>query len=120
MGYIKVVVWEKFIFNRQCSRELIFSKEFELPCAPFYDLSIIDIDDKKEVDYIIRLNNDSFRGTSIQYNADTKDFFVNITNECYNADAFKVDGIMEIHEHLKWDRKDSTDIIELKSRLNKN
>lgn len=71
----KVEIWVSFTVSFD---SLSFSKTFNLPFPPFYDLAIQD--NNKEIEHEIALSNTNYKTTYICYEVNQEKFYVDIRN----------------------------------------
>lgn len=114
---MKTEIWVTHSYG---AHKIIFKKDFDLPFVPFLGLRIIDSKNDEEV--IIELsNNKQSWHTLIDYNIKGKFFVVDfriywkhpVTDET-------IDYIIKNFTKLGWERKDTTDIQELKELMKRN
>jgi hypothetical protein len=113
---MKTEVWVSFNYG---GWSLIFLKEFDLPFTPFYGMSLLDELDYSEND--IRFVTNDYCETIITYNAKHKKFVVDVHNRWKWAVTDEtIDDTLKQFLNTNWERKDRTDISELKELMNRN
>ena len=95
---------------------IYFSKVIELPCAPFYGFMIIESDrDGNELSFTIKEDD------IISYWPYDKSFHVDIREYWKpGTGAENVDSVLESHKIFKWNRKDQTNIKDMKDLMIRN
>ena len=110
---MKTEVWVSYSYG---GTSLVFSKEFQLPFAPFFGMQIT-ID--KDGENYISLDNDDYTYTVIQYDPFEDCFLVNVRNTWKRPVTEQtVDEVLE--QFSKWKRQDSSNIQELKDLMKRN
>lgn len=96
---------------------LWFTKDIELPCAPFFGLMVIESDkDGNELSFTINEEN-----CLIAYWSNEKQFEVNIREYWKpGTDAENINSAIENHSIFKWKREDSTNIEEMRELMIRN
>ena len=91
---------------------LNFEKEFNLPFIPFYGLQLTDT--FKNYENIIKLDNNEYIITNINYNIEDDIFNIYIRHKWnFPVSDETIYNIINIFEKTNWNRNDNTNIEEL-------
>lgn len=105
-------IWVSYNYG---GSSLVFSKTIDLPFTPFFGMGIIINDEKK---YSIKLENNSYCSTGIDWNIDKNQFKINAINTWYRTVQDSViDNVLDMFSD--WERHDQTDITALKELMAK-
>ena len=98
------------------SKHLSFSKMFELPFVPFYNMWLID--EKDGVKNEIKIENNRFVNSIIEYEMNRRTFNIYIReNWKYPVSDETIDDILDKFKKTEWNREDNTDIIKMKQLM---
>lgn len=96
---------------------LRFSKEFNLPFTPFYNMVLYDEFDGYENK--IELVTNDYCCTTIGYNTDEYRFIIDVRNVWkFPVSDETIDDILMIFQNTGWHRIDDTNIDDLKKLMN--
>lgn len=109
----KTDIWVSFNYG---GWSLTFKRRFYLPFVPFYNMGLC-FDSEKE--YSIRLENNEYLTTHIDYSIDKANFCVFI-DECWKQPVSDetIDDVLNMYS--SWQRIDNTDDKELKELMKRN
>lgn len=111
----KIDIWHT---NSYGYYEIRFRKVFNLPFVPFIGLTLSEGDDDYELD--VELVNNDYTTTRIFYHVNRSEFEVNIRSPWRHPVTDEtIDSLIETFEKAGWQRRDHTDIQELKSLMNR-
>jgi hypothetical protein len=97
--------------------DMQFSKEIEMPAAPFYGMVLFEAN-KDYNELMIEFVNDDYTRTMIFYEVHTGKFSVGVRKSWKKpVRPDVIDSIIANHELFKWKRQDSTDAEELKKLM---
>jgi hypothetical protein len=104
-------------FNYGCWN-LVFSKNFELPFIPFFGLQLTEVVDDDENE--IKLNNNDYIITTIDYNINNAQFDIHIRNHWkYPVSDETINDTIKTHQLHNWNRHDNTNIDDLKELMSR-
>lgn len=113
----KTEIWISFNYG---GWNLVFSKNFDLPFVPFFDLQLTEtVNDDYE--HVIKLNNNDYTITTIDYNINNNQFDIDIRNIWrYPVSDETIDEAIKRFKLHNWYRHDNTNIDELKELMLRN
>jgi len=112
---MKTGVWVSYNYG---GWSLIFSKEFDLPFTPFYEMSLLDNGDGWENN--VSCDNNDYRRTIIQYDIDKACFTVDVRNVWKRPVSEEtIDRTISCFVEGNWKRKDTTCIKQLKELMSR-
>lgn len=99
--------------------KISFKKDYILPFAPFYDLSLND--DLGEIENRIELSNSNYRDVTIDYDVNEYRFIVCVRNSWRGGVRDEiVDETIDIFTRSGWTRMDNENIESMKKLMNDN
>lgn len=109
----KTDIWVSFNYGAYSLR---FRKIFELSFVPFFGMWFAD--DNENYENVIEFNNNEYCTTIIMYNAKDSSFEVNVRNLWKRgASDEAIDYAIEKFTATGWERRDTTNIPELKELM---
>lgn len=109
----KIDVWVTHSYGYY---EIRFRKVFNLPFVPFIGLILCDNIDDNEL--MVELRNNEYCSTRIHYHLDINEFEVNIREPWRNPVTDEtIDYVISSFTKAGWERKDQTDIADLKKLM---
>lgn len=110
---MKIDIWVSFNYGGWM---LSFSKTIELPFVPFYGLQLIENDDEHE--NIIKIETTEFQEALIYYYVGSDQIEINVRERWKRPVSDEtIDETIEIYNHFKWIRHDTTNVDELKALM---
>jgi hypothetical protein len=112
----KTDIWMRFVYG---GWSIIFKKEFILPFAPFYGLSLND--GLNDIENRIELSNTDYRTIMIDYNINEYRFDIDVINSWRGGVRDDVvDDTIDTFTKTGWTRMDNKNTESLKELMNKN
>jgi hypothetical protein len=110
----KTEIWISFNYG---GWNLVFSKKFELRFVPFFGLQLTETVNG-DYENEIKLNNNDYTITTIDYNINNDQFDIDIRNHWkYPVSDETIDDTIKNFKLHSWDRHDNTNIDDLKELM---
>ena len=110
----KTEIWISFNYG---GWNLVFSKNFELSFIPFFGLQLTETIDEDNENKI-KLNNNDYTITTIDYNITNDQFDIDIRNHWkYPVSDETIDDTIKLFGLHNWNRQDNTNIDDLKELM---